>query len=77
MGKSKARDLGIIPIVPMTLECPFCTARPNRPCKTTGGRDLGYVLGSRVRLIHVARIEKAAQADRANKATRKRLLPTS
>jgi hypothetical protein len=55
--------LSTIPTVPKTIRCPFCSAAPNVACKTTGGRKLRNALGIRVAVIHVARIQKAAEAD--------------
>jgi len=65
MPKSKVR---IIPISPLTLRCPRCGAKPNKHCKTSGGKILRYALGIRARLIHVARIKKAARMDAAEPA---------
>lgn len=60
--RSKSR-VSITPIVPATLRCPFCSAAPNRACKTSGGRRLRNVLGVRISLVHVARIELAVKMD--------------
>lgn len=50
-----------IAVAPKSLRCPLCDARPGKPCKTSGGKNLRNVVGLRVALMHVARIEKAAQ----------------
>jgi hypothetical protein len=62
MGKSKPRDISRIHAVPVSLECPLCAAAPGEPCKSTGDLDRPRVPGSRFRIVHLARIRKAAGA---------------
>jgi len=71
VAKSKARTVRarplppilVIPVSPITLDCPLCAARAGEPFKPKRGHDLRRALGRHVRLIHVARIERAAGVD--------------
>ena len=49
----------ILPISPMTLVCPLCSAKPGHDCETVSGVHLP--------LVHVARIKTAAARDAAAK----------
>lgn len=53
----------VLAIPPKSVSCPFCKARQDKPCKTSGGRNLRNALGFRIALLHVARIEKALKLD--------------
>lgn len=51
----------VLPISPITLECPFCKAKPGKDCFTSSG---GFSA------LHVQRIKAAARMDAANKRKR-------
>jgi len=45
----------VLPTSPLSLECPFCKAKPGRDCSTSSG---GFSV------VHVARIKAAAAIDK-------------
>jgi hypothetical protein len=52
-----------LPISPVTLVCPECTAKPGKDCIPLPGGVVG--------IVHVSRIMAAAKLDRSNKARAK------
>src|SRR3979409_2414295 len=63
----KLRPPATLPISPMTLACPLCSAKPGHDCETVAGIHLPTV--------HVARVKAAAARDAAVRKGRSR--PTS
>ena len=63
----KLRPPARLPISPMTLVCPLCSAKPGHDCET--------VTGIHLPIVHVARVKAAAARDLAVRKARSR--PTS
>ncbi|HEX3352623.1 MAG TPA: hypothetical protein VHS34_07355 [Terriglobales bacterium] len=58
-----AKKIVPIRVSPRSLRCPFCDARPGKHCETNNGNNLRNIVGTRIALMHVARIKKAAEME--------------
>jgi hypothetical protein len=55
MAKASSAIPEVLPISPISLDCPLCGAKPGHDCETTSG---GFSA------VHIDRIKAAARADK-------------
>jgi hypothetical protein len=67
MKNVKVEISDILPVSPLSLQCPHCQARPNKDCTASSG---GFSV------LHVERIQAAAAKDKAKKLFHENLSKT-
>ena len=58
MAKANSSIPEVLPISPISLDCPLCGAKPGHDCETTSGG---------LSAVHLDRIKAAALADKSSK----------